>query len=183
MRERAAEIIERYPDGALVEEYLSGREFTVGLLEDEHLQALPPMEVRFHDADDFHVYSYAHKIDADGSVSFEVPSQVEPALAEWLERTAKAAFEVLGCRDFARIDLRLDDSGEPHFIECNPLPGLAPGWSDLCVIAQAAGLSYRELIQKILAPAMRRLDKERMVQPQPLPGQTSWKKEARNAAD
>lgn len=184
VRRCAAAILARYPDGALVEEFLCGREFTVGLLDDGgQIRALPPMEVRFHGDDDFGVYSYAHKTDADGSVSFEVPAKVEPALREWLEQMAKAAFDALGCRDFARVDLRLDHSGKPSFIECNPLPGLSPGWSDLCVIAQAAGLSYRDLIQKILDPALRRFDDLHGQPPQPITDQTPWKTEARNAAD
>jgi D-alanine-D-alanine ligase len=54
------------------------------------------------------------------------------------------------------VDLRLDDRGNVHFLECNPLPGLTPGWSDLCVIGEAAGLDYRHLIGEIMAPAIRR---------------------------
>ncbi|HTM44410.1 MAG TPA: hypothetical protein VL137_05615, partial [Polyangiaceae bacterium] len=54
-------------------------------------------------------------------------------------------------------DFRLDAEGRPNFIECNPLPGLSPGWSDLCLIADAAGIEYRALIAEILAPAIRRL--------------------------
>ena len=56
----------------------------------------------------------------------------------------------------ARIDFRLDASGKIYFIECNPLPGLTPGWSDLCLIAAAAGMDYRTLIGEILAGAIRR---------------------------
>jgi D-alanine-D-alanine ligase len=62
----------------------------------------------------------------------------------------------LGCRDVARIDFRMDDKGRLYFIECNPLPGLTPGWSDLVLIAQGAGMDYRGLIGEIMAPAIRR---------------------------
>jgi D-alanine-D-alanine ligase len=62
----------------------------------------------------------------------------------------------------ARVDLRLDRKDRIHFIECNPLPGLTPGWSDLCIIGEAAGMDYRTLIGEIMAPAIRRLkDKEK----------------------
>ena len=57
----------------------------------------------------------------------------------------------LGCRDVARIDFRMDDKGRIYFIECNPLPGLTPGWSDLVLIAQGAGMDYRGLIGEIMA--------------------------------
>jgi D-alanine-D-alanine ligase len=65
-------------------------------------------------------------------------------------------FTALGCRDVARIDFRMDDKGKIYFLECNPLPGLTPGWSDLCLISQAAGMDYRTLIGEILAGAVRR---------------------------
>jgi D-alanine-D-alanine ligase len=62
----------------------------------------------------------------------------------------------LGCRDVARIDFRMDERGRIYFIECNPLPGLTPGWSDLVLIAQGAGMDYRTLIGEILSGAIRR---------------------------
>ena len=65
-------------------------------------------------------------------------------------------FAALGCRDVARIDFRIDAEGRIFFIECNPLPGLTPGWSDLVLIAQAAGIEYRALIGEILSFAIRR---------------------------
>jgi D-alanine-D-alanine ligase len=59
------------------------------------------------------------------------------------------------------VDLRLDADGEPCFIECNPLPGLTPAWSDLCLIATAAGIDYPTLVGQILAPAIRRFKARR----------------------
>ena len=69
---------------------------------------------------------------------------------------ARTAFMALGCRDVARIDFRMDEKGRIYFIECNPLPGLTPGWSDLVLIAQAAGIEHRALIGEILSNAIRR---------------------------
>ncbi|MFL5279302.1 MAG: D-alanine--D-alanine ligase, partial [Myxococcales bacterium] len=62
----------------------------------------------------------------------------------------------LGCRDVARVDFRVDTQNRVYFLECNPLPGLAPGWSDLVLIAKAAGIEYKELIAEILSGAIRR---------------------------
>jgi D-alanine-D-alanine ligase len=73
-----------------------------------------------------------------------------------LERAGREVFAALGCRDVARIDFRIDAEGRIFFIECNPLPGLTPGWSDLVLIAQAAGIEYRALIGDILSNAIRR---------------------------
>jgi D-alanine-D-alanine ligase len=74
----------------------------------------------------------------------------------------------LGCRDVARIDFRMDERGRFYFLECNPLPGLTPGWSDLVLIAQGAGMDYRTLIGEIMAGAIRRLkerDQRRAAEP------------------
>jgi D-alanine-D-alanine ligase len=87
----------------------------------------------------------------------QVPAKVDPALGRELQRVARAAFIALSCRDVGRIDLRLDAEGRVHFIECNPLPGLTPGFSDLCLIAAASGMEYRALIGEILASALQRM--------------------------
>lgn len=114
------------------------------------------MEVCFTDKSDrFPVYSYAHKFQGR-DIRFEVPAKIDGVLLKELERAARGVFTALGCRDIARIDFRLDSQGRVNFVECNPLPGLTPGFSDLCVIAEAAGIDYRGLIGEILAPALRR---------------------------
>lgn len=162
LRLRVGEVVERYRQPVLVEEFLPGREFTVALLGEKRPRVLPPMEIVFSQPDtEFPIYSFEHKLDFTREVTFEVPAKVDPALGKALERAARQAFRVLGCRDVARIDLRLDARGTVNFIECNPLPGLSPGFSDLCIIAQAAGIDYRNLIGDILAPALRRLRSRR----------------------
>lgn len=157
LRELVQAVIARYQQPALVEEYLPGREFTVGLLGEERPRVLPPMEIVFNKgAGEFPLYTLEHKLAWVDAVRYEVPATLSPKLHKELERAARAAFKALGCRDVARIDFRLDAAGRPSFIECNPLPGLSPGWSDLCLIASAAGIEYRSLVGEILAPAIRR---------------------------
>jgi D-alanine-D-alanine ligase len=163
---RVDELLERYPEGVLIETYLPGREFTVALLSDADTlgsepQSLSPMEIVYRDSAQTPVYSYGIKQQASpSSVRFEVPAEVDADLEGRLRQAAEAAFRALRCRDVARIDLRLDQHGGVQFLECNPLPGLVPGFSDLPVIAEAAGLEFRALIGAILAPALarRRLD-------------------------
>jgi D-alanine-D-alanine ligase len=156
LRERVKEMVVRYRQPILVESFLPGREFTVALLGERRPKVLPPLEVLFaEDAGPLPIYSFESKFASKG-VSFEVPAKVEPALGKEIARVAKGVFSVLGCRDVARVDLRLDAQGRVCFIEVNPLPGLAPGFSDYCVIAQAAGMDYRSLVGEILAPAIRR---------------------------
>jgi D-alanine-D-alanine ligase len=151
----------RYRQDMLVETYLPGREFTIGLLGERRPRVLPPMEILFQeDPASFPVYSYAHKFEGR-PIRFEVPAKVDPVLGRELERVARVVFHSLGCRDVARIDVRLDEEGRVNFLECNPLPGLSPGFSDLCIIGEAAGLRYRDLIGEILAPALRRMRERR----------------------
>ncbi|MCA9691638.1 MAG: hypothetical protein R3A51_20320 [Nannocystaceae bacterium] len=165
LRTIARAMIQRYRQPALVEEFLSGREFTVGLLGERRPRVLPPMEIVFVNPNTKHpIYTFDHKLDANEQIRYEAPAKLEPALLREIERAARTAFTALGCRDVARIDFRLDAKGRVNFIECNPLPGLTPDWSDLSMIAKAAGLDYRALIGEILAPALRRLrgrDKDR----------------------
>ena len=104
----------------------------------------------------FPVYSFLSKIDAT-DVRLDVPAQISDELAQRLKRTACAAFAALGCRDVSRMDFRLNAKGDVYFIECNPLPGIVPNFSDLSVMAAAEGMRYEALLAEILAPALRRL--------------------------
>jgi len=151
------DIAGKYQQPVLVEEYISGREFTVGLLGERRPKVLPPMEIVFLDeSEKTPVYSFQHKLDWNDRIRYDVPARVEPNILEKLRTSGRAAFMALGCRDVARIDFRMDEKGRVYFIECNPLPGLTPGWSDLVLIAQGAGMDYRTLIGEILSGAIRR---------------------------
>ena len=157
LRELAREMIAKYRQAVLVEEYIRGREFTVGLLGDRRPRVLPPMEVVFLDeSDPTPVYSFETKLQIGDQIGYDAPAKVDDKTRRKLEECARRAFSALGCRDVARVDLRLDPQGLVYFIECNPLPGLTPGWSDLVMIAESAGMSYRTLIGEILAGAIRR---------------------------
>ncbi len=157
LREVVREIAGKYQQPALIEEYIRGREFTVGLLGERRPRVLPPMEIVFLDKGERNpVYSFQHKLDWTDRIRYDAPAKLEPALLERLRTAARNSFMALGCRDVARIDFRMDDKGRIYFIECNPLPGLTPGWSDLVLIAQGAGMDYRGLIGEIMAPAIRR---------------------------
>jgi D-alanine-D-alanine ligase len=157
LREVVKEIASKYQQPALVEEYIGGREFTVGLLGERRPRVLPPMEIVFLDKEEkTPIYSFQHKLDWTDRIRYDAPAKLEPALLEKLRTAARGSFMALGCRDVARIDFRMDDKGRIYFIECNPLPGLTPGWSDLVLIAAGAGMDYRGLIGEIMAPAIRR---------------------------
>jgi D-alanine-D-alanine ligase len=157
LRELAREIVGKYQQPALVEEFINGREFTVGLLGERRPKVLPAMEIVFTDkTDKTPIYRFEDKLESNDRIRYDVPAKLDPSQMERLKQAARGAFMALGCRDVARVDFRMDERGRIYFIECNPLPGLTPGWSDLVLIAQGAGLDYRTLIGEILSGAIRR---------------------------
>jgi D-alanine-D-alanine ligase len=162
LREAAQRMISKYDQPALVEDYIGGREFTVGMLGERRPKVLPPMEVVFLDeAEKRPVYSFEFKQDWSSKIRYDTPARLEPQQLKALERAARECFEALGCRDVARVDFRMDAQGKIYFLECNPLPGLTPGWSDLVLICKAAGLEYNALIAEILSGAIRRYKERR----------------------
>ncbi|MCC7111647.1 MAG: D-alanine--D-alanine ligase, partial [Deltaproteobacteria bacterium] len=158
LRRELATQLGRYRQPILVEEFLPGREFTVGVLGDAHEpRALPPMEIVFVEPDSKHpVYAFGDKLDWTRKIRYDAPAKVDAALGAEIERVALGAWRALHCRDVARFDLRCDADGRVCFIEVNTLPGMTPAWSDLCMIAEAAGLSYPALVSAVLAPALAR---------------------------
>ena len=154
--------LERYRQPVLVEEYIAGREFTVGLLGDKRPRVLPPMEIKFKKNNPRQCYDYLVKQEWEEHVYYECPAKLTEAEQKAMEKIARATFWALDCRDVARVDMRMDAEGRIYVLEVNPLPGLTPGYSDLVLIAQAAGMEYDQLIAEIMAGGLRRMrDKRR----------------------
>jgi D-alanine-D-alanine ligase len=159
-RREIADVVGRYRQPALVEAFLGGREFTCGILGNgDQARALPIIEVDFRalPRDALPIYSYEAKWVWDTAEApldiFRCPAPVDDALAAAIRDTALAAYRVLRCRDWARIDLRCDARGVPHVLEVNPLPGIHPDPamnSCLPKAAHAAGLDYAEMILGVL---------------------------------
>jgi hypothetical protein len=162
LRRLVRDLIEKYQQPALVEDYIAGREFTVGLLGDKRPRVLPPMEILFVDKKNTRpVYDYQIKQEWEKHVYYECPAKLTPAELRSIERVARETFAALDCRDVARVDLRMDAKGDVYVLEVNPLPGLTPGYSDLCLIAKAANIDYRSLIGEILVGGLKRLREKR----------------------
>lgn len=150
----------KYNEPLLAEEYIDGREFTVGILGNgASARAFAPMEIAFrhNTSGDYRVYSFDVKQDYTKHVDYLCPAPVAPACAAQMQHTALCAFRALGCHDFTRVDFRLAPDGTLYFIEMNPLPGLAPGYSDYPMLADFCGVGYRELVCSVLRAALTRL--------------------------
>jgi D-alanine-D-alanine ligase-like ATP-grasp enzyme len=102
------------------------------------------------------VYDYECKQDWENHVRYESPARLSKEEERAIERVCRATFMALGCRDVARIDLRLDPGGRVWVIEVNPLPGLTPDYSDLCLIANGTKMDYHTLIGEILSGGVKR---------------------------
>jgi D-alanine-D-alanine ligase len=138
----------------LVERYLPGREFTVGILgTGARARSLGALEIHLHGHDN-DVYSYDNKQLFEGRVNYTV---ADDAVAKASEQLALAAYRALGCRDGGRVDVRCDEHGQPSFIEANPLAGLNPDISDLAILAGLRGTSYDDIIAEIVDSAAQRV--------------------------
>ncbi len=161
-------VLETYRQPALIEEFLPGREFTVAMLGNgSDLRVLPIVEINFDSlpAGVNPIYSYEAKWlwdqEQDPLQIFTCPAQLEPLLRRQIEELCRRAFAALGCRDWCRIDVRLDGRGLPQVIELNPLPGILPRpEQNSCFpkAARAAGLAYDQLILAVADAAIARFN-------------------------
>jgi D-alanine-D-alanine ligase len=153
-----AGLLEEFRQPVLVEEYLPGREFTVGVLgTGGEARCLGTLEIVLRGGAEPGVYSYQNKERCEEFVEYRLVHAAEDEQVRRAERVALAAWRALGGRDAGRIDLRSDAAGNPHFLEANPLAGLHPTHSDLPMLATALGMSYVELIGRIIDSAARRV--------------------------
>jgi D-alanine-D-alanine ligase len=157
MKEICKYLLERFAQPVLVEEFLPGREFTVGVLGNgDNASVLGIMEIEVLQKTDSNIYSYAAKEKCEKLVNY-LPYKHGSLYAQ-LEQIVLKAYRILNCRDAARIDIRCNKSGIPCFLEINPLPGLHPTHSDLPMIATQQGMCYSELIDTIIKNAVERFN-------------------------
>ncbi|MFO0914988.1 MAG: D-alanine--D-alanine ligase [Pirellulales bacterium] len=149
------ELLAAYRQPVLVEEYLRGQEFTVGVLgTGAKAYCLGVMEVSVRPGDVEPYYSFENKTEYESRVSYQLASG---GLAEELRAMAVRLWRFVGGRDAGRIDFRCDASGTPHFLEINPLAGLNPNYSDLPILARLSGLSFDQLVAEILKSCSERV--------------------------
>jgi D-alanine-D-alanine ligase len=156
------DLIERYNQPALVETYLPGREFTVGVLgTGPRARAVGALEVVLREGADPGDYTLTNKEECESLVTYHVePGPIGREACD----LALRAWRALGCRDGGRVDVRADAAGRLQVIELNPLPGLHPQHSDLPIMCGLVGVSHDALIAAVLGSAM-----ERLRTPEPAP--------------
>jgi D-alanine-D-alanine ligase len=166
MRDRVMWLLNTYCEPAIVEEFLPGREFTVAILGNgEEARVLPIVEILFDSLPQGvnPIYSYEAKWVWDQSSNplkiFQCPAGLGTELQTEIESICLRAYSILRCRDWCRIDVRLDAAGRPHILELNPLPGILPSPEDNSCFpkaARAAGMDYNQLINAVLDIACKR---------------------------
>jgi D-alanine-D-alanine ligase len=179
LRTQLRRLFERYDQPVLAETFIEGREITVGVLgnltspvawrlpENEEaprvskgLHCFPPLEIDMsrYSEEEAGIYTSRIKTELVNEFHYLCPAPLTDEQIEELNWLTAATFRVTGCMDVARVDFRLDanDNNKPYILEINPLPGLNPQYSDLCIEAKADGWSYAELVNSILNEAIDR---------------------------
>jgi D-alanine-D-alanine ligase len=168
LRNRVAWVLETYRQPALVETFLPGREFTVGVMGRQDALATT-CRLQLYGPDGFHrfpileiesqhsitpgVYGYKAKskdLTEPGAPGYLCPADLPEKDVDRLQRLALRAHRAIGAKDVSRVDFRLDAHDNPYLLEINTLPGLNPAVSDLCIMSRAEELPYNELILEIL---------------------------------
>jgi len=154
--EIAARLLQQYRQPVMIEGFIAGDEVTVGILGNNPPQVLGIMRVLPKQRNADFIYSLEVKRDWEQLVDYECPARLEKGVSEEIAEMSLKAFKTLGCRDFARIDFKLNSDGVPYFLEINPLAGLNPKSSDLAIMAYKLDWTYHSLIAAILNTALQR---------------------------
>lgn len=155
-------VIERihtqYNQPALVEEFAEGREFTIGILENSGLLVLPVLEISYEHLPpgQGRFRTFDSKMLKTGLIKSVCPAQLSRQCVDRIKKAALAAYRAVGCRDFARVDIRFDVTGAPQVLEVNSLPGLDRDFGSFTRMASEAGMEYHELVQTILLSVCKR---------------------------
>lgn len=152
-----------YRQDVLVEEFIEGREITVGILGNEDIRSLPLLEIDFSNCKTQGEYFYSWEVKEYQGIDpaypdpeFFCPARLTAEEENAVRKVAQEAHQALGCFDLSRVDIRLSPESIPYLLEVNPLPGLDPQESNLTKMLKACNLSYSELINEIIETALKR---------------------------
>jgi D-alanine-D-alanine ligase len=157
LEEKTGWLLKTYGPPLLVEEFVSGPEFTVGILGNENPMVLGVMQIEIKGSPaDEAIYSVEVKREWEKKVRYHCPPSIGHPLLKKIEEVALRSYRVLDCRDVSRVDIRVDQKGTPYFLEINPLPGLSPVYGDLPIMARRMGWDYARLVKTIFDHALKR---------------------------
>ena len=157
LRASCLDLLERFRQPVIVEEFLPGREFTIGVVgTGARARVLGVMEVLLLDNAEPELYTFSNKDNYEDRVRYRIaPDDAESRAAADI---ALRSYRILGCRDAGRVDVRSDAAGRPQFMEINPLAGLNPEHSDLPILCRLQGIGFDQLIADIMASALERVN-------------------------
>lgn len=160
---KVKEIINTYKQDVLVEEFIDGKELTVGILENRRPTVLPILEIDFSTCKKSREYFYSWRMkefqgDTEQGLTptFHCPARLDKETEKLVKETALKTHHAVQCFDISRTDIRLDKNNVPYVLEINPLPGLNPKESNFPIMAYATGMKYEDLIEAILSSASQR---------------------------
>ena len=153
---RVQQVYDQVESPLLVEEFLEGREFTAGILGNNEPRVLPIMEFKYKQDNGASFRSYRLKMVDYADEEFCCPAELTQKKLVEVRCLVRKTYKTMGCRDYARVDVRMDRTGKPYVLEVNALPNLMPKTSSYALMAQRAGLDFRELIRSILNTAAAR---------------------------
>ncbi|HSL93160.1 MAG TPA: hypothetical protein VK905_00980 [Bacillota bacterium] len=146
LKDAVEHVLTHFHQPALVEEFITGREFTVGVWGGPEPKIIPPVEIMFEQGGGF----YSTAVKAQDLVRTKVPTEIEPELYDRIERQVLGAYHALELRDYCRIDVRVASDGTPHVIDVNTLPGLEPLYSDYPKACLVMGVEFHEMVGHLL---------------------------------
>ncbi len=171
LKRQVSLINDTYKQTALIEEFIKGSEFTVGVIGNRNAQALPVVQIAIEGktklGDDF--YTFTRLSEQADQIQYLCPAKIPKALSKKLQEYAVRAAKSVGCLDFSRVDFRVDERGNPFVLEINPLPCLSEE-DTFYFMAQAMGIPYNEIINRILNEGLKRYGLDEPVNPSTHPG-------------
>ena len=157
LREKTRGLLKTYGSPLLVEEFVKGPEFTVGVLGNENPSVLGVMQIEIKGSPPGEsVYSLEIKREWEEKVQYHCPPLIDHNLLKKIEEVALRSYRALECRDVSRVDIRVGEDHIPYFLEINPLPGLSPVYGDLVIMAKGMGWDYAGLVKTIFHHALKR---------------------------
>jgi D-alanine-D-alanine ligase len=156
LRKQVELIVTKYKQPALVEEFIRGTEFTVAILGTQSPEVLPVVQIKIDGEldlkDKFYTFGHITRSDA---VEYIVPAPISAGLMKKISDVSLAAYNAIECRDFGRVDIRVDERGTPYVLEINPLPSLSTE-DVFSIISRYQGITYDRMIVRILECAIKR---------------------------